>query len=99
MWENTCDENAFKTALCGKLQACGENVVVCFEGVCGCVGSGGGVTGSQWIEAALHGCRNGLAPMFFYETQMPPEPLPMGNLSGNLSTLHARHLGQLLRAK
>jgi hypothetical protein len=22
----------------------------------------------------------GLGPMFFYETQMPPEPLPMGNL-------------------
>jgi hypothetical protein len=41
----------------------------------------------------------GLAPMFFYETQMPPEPLRVGNLSWNLSMFQARHLGQLLRAK
>jgi hypothetical protein len=33
--------------------------------------------------------------MFFYETEMPPEPLNL-NL---LETLQARHLGELLRAK
>jgi hypothetical protein len=37
--------------------------------------------------------------MFFYDTQMPPESLPMSNLSWNLSTFQARQLGQRLRAK
>jgi hypothetical protein len=32
-------------------------------------------------------------------TQMPPEHLPMGNLSWNLYTFQASHLGQILRAK
>jgi hypothetical protein len=41
----------------------------------------------------------GLVSMFFHETQMSPESLPMGNLSWNLSTFQARHLRQLLRLK
>jgi hypothetical protein len=88
-----------------KLHCC---LFVCFSTII--YGRAVNMLGTQWTEVRwtltemLCTCYTNvetiLAPMFFfYETQMPPEPLPMGNLSWNLSTFQIRQLWNFFEGK